>query len=218
MKYTLGSVVFDSKKAAKERIQSILHSYPLGQPLAADDLALVCAMLESHPEREAKVGVGIESVEVRINVFMKKTRGFWINRTDGSQVAFSYIACFQKESKEAKVKAALRRAIRPQCDAYLDDCFSDGYGLICCVSLEPVERRNAEVDHAEPNTFQSLVERWTKDRGINLAALDLTKEEIGESIADDQVSADWQAFHYEHARLRVICKDAHKAITHGWSK
>lgn len=216
MKFQIGCLEYASKKDAKDKVRSILNSQRLDTPLDDPHFELISALLDHHPGKSEKVGCGIASIEVRINTYMKQTRGFWIVRIDGSEVPFSYLSCFHKESHESRVKAALRRAVRNQCDSYLEDCFSSGYGFTCCLSLESIERRNADVDHAEPNTFAALVSRWMNHRKLSFKDVEIKKEEIGESIADDELRQDWERFHYEFARLRVVSKDAHKAITHGW--
>ena len=73
----IGSVEYKYKSAARDAIRAILYAYPIGATLAVDHCAFMCAVVNLHPEREAKIGTGIASIQVEQN---EGSRGFWITR------------------------------------------------------------------------------------------------------------------------------------------
>lgn len=55
---------FRTKTAATKHYQSILNNATCGEPVTGEAEADVLALLERHPEKHAKKGVGIKSVIV----------------------------------------------------------------------------------------------------------------------------------------------------------
>ena len=62
--YLIGDLTFRTKKAAEAHIQEMLHRATVGEPLAVEEMAVMLALLESHPDRDAKIGVGVASIHV----------------------------------------------------------------------------------------------------------------------------------------------------------
>src|SRR4051812_22321579 len=82
--YTFDGHYFPTKQAVEGAIQFILHSQPIGEPLAPTHLQFMMAVLEEHPSADIKIGCGVARIEVRINTRFSKNRHFWIIRHDGT--------------------------------------------------------------------------------------------------------------------------------------
>lgn len=97
---TLAGVEYMSKAAIRRRAQEIWAGPDRVLTGAERDFAE--ALLGHHPERETKVGNGIEAFRVGNNVH--GTRSFWVTRTDGTVDDFSVDRC------ELAIFPSVRRA------------------------------------------------------------------------------------------------------------
>lgn len=80
---------FATKKAAVQHFRDILNRYESFTPISGDDLLDVSALLAAHPDAAEKAGVGIAHFFVHDSPD-HPTRCFWVQRVDGSCIAFSY--------------------------------------------------------------------------------------------------------------------------------
>lgn len=91
IKVSMADREFRSMSAARKFLQGILHSYVPGDRVRDEDAVYLEALLMRHPEREQKVGEGIDHFEVIGAEF--DTQCFAVFRTDGSYEDFSLHTC-----------------------------------------------------------------------------------------------------------------------------
>ncbi|WP_126976678.1 DCL family protein [Frigidibacter oleivorans] len=89
---SIGSLHFERKGDAADFFRDMLYKYDLGDKVTDSDAEILSELVAMHPEAEEKIGCGIASFSVRSADF--GTRCFWVNRTDGSTIKFSFKACF----------------------------------------------------------------------------------------------------------------------------
>lgn len=99
----IGNEHFPTKAAATARCQQILYAYPgqpgsgAGQPQEVTDpthVTFLTALIRRHPEVNEKIGAGIAGFKVQVNPQgTGNTRCFYVVRTDGTQVDFSFKSC-----------------------------------------------------------------------------------------------------------------------------
>ena len=94
---TIKTRTFDKHGDAVSFFRGILQSYSNGHRVCDEDMQELLALLERHDEKKEKKGSGISHfyVDVAPEGF---TRCFWISRTDGSVVDFSFMHCLEKKS------------------------------------------------------------------------------------------------------------------------
>lgn len=92
---TISTRTFEKAGDGTAFFKDMLNRYALGATVSDDDAKELISLLEHHDEREEKIGTGIDRIEVRHGP-EGFTRCFWIVRTDGSQVDFSYIHCLKR--------------------------------------------------------------------------------------------------------------------------
>ena len=88
----VGSLAFARKGDANAFFRKMLNKYDLGDKVSIDDAEHLTYLIAMHPEANEKIGVGIESFSVRTADY--GTRCFWINRTDGTTIRFSFMSCY----------------------------------------------------------------------------------------------------------------------------
>jgi hypothetical protein len=87
----IGGVKFDKKGDALDYLKDILGKYKPEETVVEQDSIFLRQALDRHPEAQEKIGCGVASFFVRRADF--STTCFWIKRTDGTVVRFSYKSC-----------------------------------------------------------------------------------------------------------------------------
>jgi hypothetical protein len=92
----IGSNEFRTKTEAKAYYRSMRASYAVGERVQGADANELAALLDRHPERNQKVGVGIAHFTATLG-YGRGTPCFAVVRTDGSKEDFSYLACVDEK-------------------------------------------------------------------------------------------------------------------------
>uniref|UniRef100_A0A1J3I6X2 DNA-directed RNA polymerase V subunit 1 n=1 Tax=Noccaea caerulescens TaxID=107243 RepID=A0A1J3I6X2_NOCCA len=79
-------------------VRNIMHhsGYKDGDPISSDDQMFVQEkILKFHPEKEAKLGAGVDFITVDKHTLFQDSRCFFVVSTDGSRQDFSYLKCIK---------------------------------------------------------------------------------------------------------------------------
>ena len=167
------------------------------------------AFLRRHPDAEAKIGCGIAWFFVRTNNcdgFL--SRGWWLHRTDGTEVHFKENDCITLPKGRTSVMKTCRDAVVLQIRAFRDqERRRLGLFMACPITGEKVFTGLAHVDHAPP-VFEQLVETWMNEEGLAFEEVKFDVSGPGGGFADKDLEKRWKAFHYRHAELRLISEKA----------
>ena len=190
---------FATHAALKKRVQLILGGPPGN--LDGYHYHFVRDLLDRHPQAVSKIGPGVHAIRIAVNL-PYRTKGFWVEREDGTVTDFSYLECLKPESQATKFRKACRTAV-------VEQVRQAGANIPprCPITDEPLGPGNAHVDHAPPWTFEALVRAYVNLRGIDVEAVDLNADVDGDVIqrfADQAIADDFAAFHAEYATLRVV--------------
>jgi hypothetical protein len=119
-KIQIGEHVFASKAAAKARIRTLMAKYADGERLDQPaDAEFVFSLLQRHRLAAKKIGVGVEYFTIR-TVLPWRNRAFYIIRSDGSDVEFSFVECLSETSHRARFQNACREAIHNQIVQFIE--------------------------------------------------------------------------------------------------
>lgn len=210
MRLHIGDTVFPTKGAARAAIQSVLYRYGIGTTVAADDAAFLADVLNRHPERDAKIGVGVASFQVEQNL---GSRGFWLTRTDGTRTDWSFLSCLTPPTPVQEAKAAFRTEIRDQIRAFRAHAFS-GSAPRCPITGDVLTANDtAHVDHDPP--FDVLLDGFLRSQHVDLSQISVEPtcdEETDTRLTDRQLARDWSTYHHAHARLRVVSRVANLSL------
>lgn len=163
----LNGVIYPTKKAAGEAIRSILYNREKYLPLTGDDHELLLSLLARHADYAEKAGVGISHFEIRDNkVNGGTTTGFWVVRTDGTAVDFSYRWALEARHRTLieDIAGAARHAIYPYLHEAKRELFAeqsnDDNLMRCELSGRWCSFSEMHIDHAPPTSFQSVLHAW----------------------------------------------------------
>lgn len=206
----IAGVRFPSKAHAARDFQDILHRYKIGETLCPVDRDMVLALLELHPERDAKVGCGVLSVQVEAALY--GSRCFWVTRTDGSRTDFSYRACLRPPTAYEQAMAALRHEVEMQIYDFRAKSFRSGL-CICAVTGVELRSDEAHVDHVIP--FLDLAKQWAELTGRDLDKLEVNPTTDGclvTYLTDGDAARSWSSFHQQNAKLRIVSRIANLSL------
>jgi hypothetical protein len=209
--YTVGDRTFPTQQELVSYVQTILRSSRAPVQLVGEHAAVMSDLLLRHPRADLKVGSGVAAIWVRRNgVF---GNGFFVERTDGTLIDFSYKQCIRPQNHATKAKFAFRRAIDGQVLAVKTAAFAENELLRCPINGELIMWTTAHVDHEPPRTFAALLTAYCAERGIDLDTIELYEPSngIGKLLSPD-IEADWAAWHETRAVLRVISAEANTRL------
>lgn len=200
--FSIGPFTFASKREATEAVRRVLHGTRPGAALSGADLDLITALVAMHPDAEAKVGAGLDRIEVRVIEY--GAPGFWLIRDDGSRTDFSYRKSLNRPSHRSDVLATMRRDIADQISDYRRGVFAEVDEVACPLTGERLTIASGVVDHHSP-TFIELAAQFADVAGgwerIELIGGD---GRIGKDFRHEMTRQGWQMWHQQHARLRYI--------------
>ena len=205
-----------TKTEALKAFRVLLNNggYGIGDRIVApDDERMLYEALERHPDATEKEGVGVDYFyvgETRQDAaaFVRKdARGFWIRRTDGSTVDFSYQTAIGGRNAKTDAKEAMRLAVQGTRLKFRDDLYDSRAPVLSSISGDPITARaDAHVIYANPEWAQ-LTYRFAQTQGgwknIKVTAGGGTAAQVGGRFADPAVEQSWVVFHSAHANLDV---------------
>ena len=203
---TVGSLVFPSKKAAKEFFRTIRDAYSDSEPIGGEHEIYLHSLIACHPEAEDKIGTGIAGFTVERDEEFRTTRHFVINRKNGTRTDFSFHACIDGRNIRRDILEALRRAVEDQIIAFRTRTFSKG-SVRCPFLNEDLSSSDCHVDHIAPGTFIKLVEGWMLDTGFTFDSISITSpgdNQIVTRMTDTDQMHSWQEYHLQNAQLRIV--------------
>ncbi len=215
-KIELGGEAFPTKDAAKKRIQAMLGSYQPGMIVNPFDSLILCDLVQRHPSAEQKIGAGIAGFQVMRNPEYPSSKCFALVRTDGTATDFSYNECLRPTLPNQKAKNGFRSAIAPDILQFKQNAFDEADGpLFCPFTGEKLGFVGAHVDHAPPDTFANLLERFLTLEGISLDGIEVkpsADNSYSDRLANESLESRWVAFHNHYANLRIVSETANLRI------
>lgn len=207
--YTIAGRHFATQKDLASYVSAMLRDYGQHVPvrLMHEDEAFIGDLLLRHPSVDRKVGCGVAAIWIRRNGAFGN--GFYVERTDGTLIDFSYKQCIRPFTQASKAKFAFRRAIDDQVLAIKKAVFYNAGQIVCPVTNEVITWETAHVDHEPPLTFAALLAEFCTLRAIDLDTIDLYEPKTGiGKLLPPAIEADWSLWHRDRARLRVISAEA----------
>lgn len=215
MEIQVGQEVFATKKALAERVRAILKRAPLGIELDPPAHDFLLSLFRRHPDFRTKGGCGIRGFRVCISPY--GNRSFEIVRLDGTWTDFSYLKCITAKTAWSEFLSSLRHAVEDQVIEFRDRMLrgSEKEKIVCPLSGQTITKRTAHVDHEFPDTFDSLVGRFSAIEGIDREAPPIgpsLDQMIGRRLLDPALEERWKVFHQANAKLRLINADVHRRL------
>lgn len=203
--FVVGTEIFTTKKALTERCRKILHRYEPEESIDAPDRDFLELLIAGyHPDAIDKIGCGIRRMFVRRSEY--GNFGFWLERTDGTQTDFSFVACISNPTPWQDFCRACRRAIA---DQILDFKSRSGPPFVCEETGAILDDADVHVDHKSPFTFDEILRGFLGWAFIDYRTIPVkpTTDGIqGCFLANESVESSWRTFHRRVAELRIVSR------------
>lgn len=213
MPYIIADESFATKDMLTARSRAILAATPDGQPVADASLPFLVELLQYHDEWSQKSAGGIRGISTQTT--LHGTRCFVLLKQEGDQIDISFPHAIRLVPSSRAVsllpqalrdlRNAARNAVSVDIYAFRDNALQQGHQ--CPYSGEVLNRSNCAVDHAPPKTFDRLLFEFCQSRNLN--PLQVAVGSAGGMVAvieDATILAAWQAYHREHASLRLLSR------------
>lgn len=217
-KYQYGRFGFNRKSDVIDHCRNILARYNEGERiLLKDDHDFLSNLLLGHKDCLDKIGGGIHYFTNR-KMPPYNNKCFFIVRTDGSEIDFSFMQCISPSDHRKDVLQSMRMAVLDQILAFKDDFFESiragDNSLVCPITGMGLTRQNTHIDHAAPITFQYLADLFLKLNDITYGHIRLNESPDGfGSVFDDlALINEWRRYHAKFAILRAVHRDANLSI------
>jgi hypothetical protein len=200
-------MVFSSKTTAKNFFRSLRDRYADNVEITGEDSDHLHALIACHSEAAGKIGSGIRAFSVSVDEEFGSTRHFVIRRTDGSSTDFSFLGCIDGRNPRRDRLEAMRRAVEDQIITFRDSYFAGEAEQICPLRHIPITPVSYHVDHAPPEKFMALAERWFQLSGLVCLDVKITPpgdNQIVARMTDPEQTSSWVEFHRAHAVLRML--------------
>lgn len=211
--YIIADELFSTKGAITARCREILAATPDGQPVEEAAALFLFELFQYHDEWPQKTAGGVRSISTQITPH--GTRCFILVNQAGDRIDISFphaIRLIPSSRSSALLPQALRdfrNAARVAIKAHIYE-FRDSalqQGRECPYSGATLNRGNCAVDHTPPKTFDRLLYDFCRGRSLNPLQVAVGSEGGTVAVLEDaEVLAGWQAYHREHAVLRLISK------------
>ncbi len=213
MPYTIAKEIFRTKVDLTTRCRDILAATIDGQRVSDESLPFLIELFQHHDEWIEKSGDGICGISTETTTH--GTRCFILVRKDGNQIDISFPHAIRLIPSNRQVsllpqalrdlRSAARTAIKTQIQEFRDKQLA--LSPVCPITNCVLHRGNCAVDHAPPNTFDSILFEFCQKKQIN--PLNVMVGSHGGTVAvfeDEALMSSWQGHHQEHAALRLVSK------------
>lgn len=213
----IGDKEFKFKKDALNYFKDILNSYGPAQIVNENDFKDLVGLIENRPDKDKKIGCGIESIqviEVRYN-----TKCFELIRKDNSKEIFSYRDSIKGKSKPLTIfSKACRETISDELRnvklAYFKKFSSKGE-VKCQETGELCKWEELNVDHRQPNTFSVIVDRFIEVHRIDINTVEYIEIMDGvHHFANIDLAENFKKYHRDKANLRLVKKELNFGRSH----
>jgi hypothetical protein len=96
--FLIGHLSFRNKAKAEAFYREMLWRYALRATVNPEDDRALRALFEFHPQRESKLG-GYGVAHFEVHPYQYGTRCFFLARSDGKKLDFSYLKCISEAAR-----------------------------------------------------------------------------------------------------------------------
>lgn len=198
----INRVEFKSKAALEKFVSQMLQSYEPGTIITGTNKEFLEELFQYHPRASEKIGIGIKEIMVRIDPVWKKTKQFWIIRTDGTGTDISYKKPIYGEPSTKMTFAQACRSV------VIDDIIQFKLQALKTKPICPhrgimLDFANSSVDHVAPKTFNFLVDSFIKINNIDINRVNIIGE-MRREFADPGLKEKFYNYHKQEAVLELV--------------
>jgi hypothetical protein len=209
--FHLAGKAYTVKAQIQTNVRHIVDKAAVNEPLSGKHFEFMRDLFSYHPWADDKIGLGIETIMVRVASRNRKNKEFWIKQHGSDQVTdISWMECLRVTPALAEFRNACRLAVKPTTQAFCDAEFARravGGLLQCPLAGVPFPREKAHVDHDDPWPFRRIVDEFVAREKLDVNQIEYDGFEHGSTfirLHDRDLSDRFVQFHNKVAHLRVV--------------
>ncbi len=213
MPYIIADESFATKDLLTARCRVILAATPDGQAVEDASTPFLFGLFQYHDEWPQKASGGVRAISTQTTPH--GTRCFILMKQAGDHIDISFPHSIRlvPSSRTAALlpqplrdfRNAARNAVREEIYAFRDSELQQGRA--CPYTGEALNRGNCAIDHSPPKTFDRLLFDFCQGQSLNPLQVAVGSEAGTVAVFEDEgILATWQAYHREHAELRLLSK------------
>lgn len=211
--YLINDEIFATKTLVTERCRQILKRTPDGCSIGGVNAEFLFCLFLHHDEWAEKSSGGVSELSAQTTIH--GTRCFVVRSQSGAEIdiSFSHAVRLMPNSRSASLVPQKLRDFRNGARTAVQDQIRDfrDKALVttssCSITGENLSRSNSAVDHVAPDTFDQLLFKFCHQYLINPLNVRVgSLNGVVAVIEDERLSFQWQEFHRQHARLRIVSR------------
>ena len=216
-----------NKSEYSEKLTRIINNHRLNSRLCGEPLEFIlrsCRLTEqwgklsSDPEttvylRNVEISAGRKVKMISLERLGTKQPVSKSKLVDALYPVRKTVATATPEEKHLNsVRGAMRNGIALQLKAFRD---AVKFPCVCPETGKHIRKgMKTDIDHiAMP--FSEIADRFVASKGLKYSDITLLGPPTGKFIRDDQLRAEWVAFHMAHARYALVCASANRSKGNG---
>ena len=218
MPYSIGSQTFATKQEVTKRCQEIRDKTPDGDLVAPADFDFLISLFKFHDGWHEKAHPNVDAITTHTPEYGKNKRGFLLIRNGASpkeeDISFVYAIKMIPSGRELipqellDFKAAARTAVHDQVWEFRDRALLTVKN--CPLKNLPLGRGNCEVYYPAPDTFESILCKFTQERKIRPLQTKIASRGTLAIFQDENLSRDWAGYHRQHAKLMLVSEEGRR--------
>ena len=199
---------FSTKKEMLDFFRAMINRHRDGETIPAPDADALHWLISLHPEAKHKIGNGIARFFIQPNPPFG-TRGFQLERLDGSITDFSFLVCVNGQPSDiAEVNRAMRSEVGLDISLakreYFEQHANDDGKIPCAETGKLISFEEAHADHLAPLYFSVLVRCFWATEPVPPRADMVNPTSEGRRLTDRELARRWVAFHHRVAEIRLV--------------
>jgi len=197
----IGDKHFKTKKDLEEYVRRIIENIGMCESIktkSKQDYDFFIELFKRHPKYPEKIA-NISDISIVSNKVCSKYLGLNITKNDGSVDDISWRNCISGKEKD-NFKCALRISIDAQIKNFR---YMSSNECDICKTLDADEYHVDHETHFEELLYNFL---QTTKRKRPTVFQNTTDNRKSFTSNDSEYELDWQLFHKENARLRILCR------------
>lgn len=198
-KYFIGELKFTTKQGCMQYVRNKINSLGCCEiDKTHNDYEFFSNLIDKHPERDEKIGLGIDKFIIERNKLNTNSFSIYIKQINGFKIVFSWVTS-AVGNKPNNLLSALRCAIVSQ---ILNFRNNNKHKCVYCGS-----KNNINVDHKNPS-FKVLSTNFINQHNNLPTKFDsdiVTNQPIF-SNNDIALKLEWFNYHKKNATYQILCR------------
>ena len=210
MKISIGNIEYKTIKECTEQVRKKINEMYLNGELVINrdnpNFNFIMDILNNHPSKIQKIGVGINNFLLTINPTTKKGIAIFIKRIDETEEDFSWLIC--TGHKKVSIHSIQLEVMRDAIKTLTIDFKMKQYELICALcGVNNLNYHQYHVDH-KTKPFVIIANQFINENNEIMPTWfehNITQGGHVFHKKDKAIEQKWYDYHLHHSDFQILC-------------